>query len=245
MRNLILIVTLIICSGVNGQSAFAKAEQFSNQSNYTAALPIYLDLLQENPKDQKLLRKTGFTYGKLEQFENATKVYKRLLATNEANAEYHFYYGGAMGMWAKNASRFKALGLLDDVKFHLKKAAELDSKHVEVRWALVQLYTELPGIIGGSFSTARDYAGQLLKISPVDGYLATGYIEEYDKEFKDAEVSYKKAIKAGGSVTTYLKLASLYADKMNREEDAKTVLKKGYEVHKDSKLLSELQKLDS
>jgi tetratricopeptide (TPR) repeat protein len=245
MRNLILIFALIICTGVNGQSAFAKAEQLSALSNYKAALPIYLDLLQENPKDQKLLRKTGFTYGKLEQFENATKIYKRLLATNDASADYHFYYGGTMGLWAKNASRFKALGLLDDVKFHLKKAADLDSKHIEVRWALVQLYTELPGIIGGSLSTARDYASQLQKISPVDGYLASGFIEEYDKNYDDAEIAYKKAIKVGGSPQTYLKLANLYSAKMNRKSDAKSTLQAAYKIHKDPKLLAELEKLSS
>ena len=171
-----------------------------------------------------------------------TKSYFRL---DNNNADYHFYYGGAMGMWAKNASKFKALGLLDDVKLHLKKAAELDPKHVESRWALVQLYTELPGIIGGSLSTARSYAGQLKKISPVDGYLALGYVDEYDKEYSDAEVAYKNAIKVGGSPLTYLKLASLYADKMDRKADAKALLKKGYEIHKDSQILVELKKLDS
>ena len=245
MKKLILILALIICTGVNAQSAFAKAEQLYQQGNYKAALPIYKELLQADGNNPKLLRSTGQTYGKLEAFEEATAVYKRLLKTDEQNADYHFFYGGAMGMWAKNASRFKALGLLDDVKFHLKKAAELDSKHVDVRWALVQLYTELPGIIGGSLSTARDYAGQLQRISPVDGYLATGYIEEYDKEYEDAESAYKKAIKVGGSTTTYLKLANLYATKMDREADAVRVLKDAYKVNKDPKLLAELKKLDS
>ena len=135
--------------------------------------------------------------------------------------------------------------MLDDVKFHLKKAAELDSKHIDSRWALVQLYTELPGIIGGSFSTARSYASQLKKISPVDGYLAYGYVDEYDKEYSEAETAYKNAIKVGGSPLTYMKLASLYADKMDRPADAKAILKKGYEVHKDAQLLAELKKLNS
>jgi tetratricopeptide (TPR) repeat protein len=245
MRNLILIFALIICTGVNAQSAFAKAQQLSNRSNYKEALPIYLKLLQESPKDQKLLRKTGFTYGKLEQFEKATKVYERLLATDNSNADYHFYYGGTMGLLAKNSSKLKAVGMLDDVKFHMKKAAEIDSKHIEVRWALVQLYVELPGIIGGSLSTARDYAGQLQKISPVDGYLATGFIEEYDKNFNEAETAYKNAIKVGGSPLTYLKLANLYSAKMDRKSDAKSVLKEAYKIHKDPKLVAELEKLNS
>ncbi|PRP68032.1 tetratricopeptide repeat protein [Nonlabens agnitus] len=245
MRHLLIILGVLVCTGVSGQSAFAKAEQLFKQSKYKAALPIYLDLLEEKPQDQKLLRKTGQTYGEMEQFEKATAIYKRLLATDDTNADYHFYYGGSMGLWAKNASKFKALGLVDDVKFHLKKAAELDSKHVDTRWALVQLYTELPGIIGGSLTTARNYADQLKKISPVDGYLAHGYVDEYDKEYTDAETAYKNAIKVGGSPLTYMKLATLYADKMDRTADAKAILKKGYEIHKDAQLLAQLEKLDS
>ncbi|WP_194850260.1 tetratricopeptide repeat protein [Nonlabens antarcticus] len=245
MKNLFLVLSFISCSVACGQSAFAKAESLYKQNNYKAALPIYTKLLQEDPTDAKLLRATGQTYGKLEDFEAATAIYKRLLATDDNNADYHFFYGGAMGMWAKNASKFKALGLLDDVKMHLKQAADLDPKHIEVRWALVQLYTELPGIIGGSLSTARKYATQLQRLSPVDGYLATGYIEEYDKEYDDAEKAYKNAIKVGGSSLTYLKLANLYSDKMDREADAKTTLETAYKIHKDPKLLAEIEKLNS
>jgi tetratricopeptide (TPR) repeat protein len=245
MRNIVLILGLVMCNAVCGQSAFAKAEQLYNDGNYKKALSIYQSLLQEAPQDAQLLRATGQTYGKLEEFEEATTIYERLLATDKNNAEYHFFYGGAMGMWAKNASKFKALGLLDDVKFHLKKAAELDSNHIDSRWALVQLYTELPGIIGGSLSTAREYANQLQRISPVDGFLATGYIEEYDKEYEDAETAYKKAIKIGGSPLTYMKLASLYSEKMDREKDAIATLRTAYKIHKDVKILAELNRLDS
>ncbi len=228
-----------------GQSAVAKAEKLSSQSNHKEALPIYLSLLESKPKDTLLLRQTGYTYGQMEQYEKATKIYERLLAANESNANYHFYYGGSMGLWAKNASKFKALGLLDDVKYHLKKAADLDSKHIETRWALVQLYVELPGIIGGSISTSRKYARELQAISPVDGYLATGFIEEYEKEYKAAEAAYKKAIDLGGSPLTYQKLATLYSDKMDREQDARLVLEKAIRLHNDKSLKQQLKKLNS
>lgn len=240
-----LALSLLVCAGVSGQSAFAKAEQLSSQSNYKAALPIYLKLLQEKPKDQRLLFTTGVAYGKLEQYEQATGIYKRLLATDKNKADYHFYYGGAMALWAKNASKFKALSLLDNIKFHLKKAADLDPNHVDVRWALIQLYVELPGVVGGSLATAKQYAAELQKISPVDGYLASGFIQEYDKKFQAAEVAYKNAIKTGGSPLTYMRLAQLYSAKMNRQADAVKTLQQAYKIHKDPKLLAELKKLGS
>ncbi|MGB0949866.1 MAG: tetratricopeptide repeat protein, partial [Marinirhabdus sp.] len=111
------------------------------------------------------------------------------------SANYHFKYGGAMGMKALNISRIRAVTYIGDIKKHFETAARLDLNHIEVRWALVEFYMQLPGILGGSEKKAQKYASQLLKISPVNGYLANGYIAEQGKRPKDAEVHYKKAIK--------------------------------------------------
>jgi tetratricopeptide (TPR) repeat protein len=114
--------------------------------------------------------------------------------------------------------------MIDEVKASFEKAITLNSKHIEARWALIELYIQLPGIVGGSQSKAIKYSNELLRLSPVDGYLSRGHIEEYFKRYKTAEQQYKKAIMAGGSKTSYQKLASLYKNKMRDPEKAKTVL---------------------
>ena len=78
-----------------------------------------------------------------------------------------------------------------DVKDAFLKAAELDPNHIDTRWALVELYIQLPGIIGGSKSKSFKYANELEALSKVDGYLAKGYIYEYDNEPENAEKYYK------------------------------------------------------
>ena len=126
--------------------------------------------------------------------------YKKLVKANPYNANYHYKYGGALGMKALSVSKLKALGIIGDVKRFFFKAAELDPKHIDARWALVELYMSLPGIIGGSKSKSLKYADELENLSKVDGYLAKGYIYEYDDEPELAEKYYKIAIKVGGSV---------------------------------------------
>ena len=126
------------------------------------------------------------------------------------NASYHFKYGGVLALKAQNSNKLKALMLVSDFKKHLHKAAELDAKHLEVRWALVEIYVSLPSLVGGSESKAKLYANELLEISPVDGYLALGYVAEYYGKPKQAEDYYKKAIGVGGSIHTYQKLSDLY-----------------------------------
>src|SRR5690606_15326682 len=86
-------------------------------------------------------------------------------------------------------------------------------------WALVELYMQLPAIVGGSKSTSLKYADELERLSKVDGYLAKGYIYEYDDEPILAERYYKKAIQEGGSITCYTKLSEFY-EKQNQPEKA-------------------------
>ena len=58
-------------------------------------------------------------------------------------------------MKAKEGSKFAALGMLDDVENAFLTAAKLDSKHIESRWALVEFYLQIPGILGGSEKKAQ------------------------------------------------------------------------------------------
>lgn len=123
-------------------------------------------------------------------------------------------------MKAKSVNKFKALGMIDDVKEAFETAAILDKKHIDTRWALVMLYIELPGIVGGSEIKAQGYADELLKLSTVDGYLAKGYIDVYFKRYAKAEIHLKKAHEIGRSKTTYEKLYDLYLNKLKNTEKA-------------------------
>ncbi len=239
-----LFIIILLCSAMGlSQDAFAEAESLFNLKKYEEAKPIFKSLLLENTTDQTLLRRLGDIESYGERYKTAIPYYKKLVELDNLNADYHFLYGGTLGLHAKEISKMSALGIIDDVKYHLKKAAALDPNHIETRWALVQLYCELPGIIGGSIKMSHKYANELKEISPVDGYLAQGYIEEYDKEYRAAEKCYKKAIEIGGSLTTYKKLASLYEKRTEEYLKALITLQDAYVVHKDSSLLEEISRL--
>ena len=147
-----------------------------------------------------------------------------------------------MGMKALSISRIRALAYIGDVKEQFTTAAKLDPSHIETRWALVELYLQLPGILGGSTSTAKKYADELQQISQVDGYLAKGYIEEQNNNDKEAEKYYKQAIAVGGSVHTYEKLTNLY-EKNNQPEAAIKTAEKSLEVHQRNQLNYQIGKI--
>ncbi len=230
---------------VYGQSAFAKAEQLYQEEKYDKALDAFIKLYEQDNENLKVVERMGDIAGHKKNYEEAMGFYKKLLNTQPYNANYNFKYGGAMGLYAKTVSKLKALGMLDDIKRHLKKAAELDPNHIETRHALSQIYCELPGIVGGSIKTSRSYADELLKISPVDGHLAHGFIDEYQKEYDDAVISYEKAIKTGGSLLTYRKLAGVYQEKLKNNKKALEVLKRARAKYSDLQLSKDIAILET
>jgi hypothetical protein len=78
-------------------------------------------------------------------------------------------------MKAKDSNKFKALGMIDEVKSSFEKAISLNPHRT--CWALIELYIQLPGIVGKE-SKAIKYSNELLRLSPVDGYLSRGHIDE-------------------------------------------------------------------
>ena len=166
--------------------------------------------VEENPMDLKAIELLGDAFGYQEKWNEAIKYYQKLVDAEDNNANYHYKYGGALGMKALSVSKFRALGIIGDVKKSFLRAAELDANHIDTRWALVELYMQLPGIIGGSKKKSLKYAEELEALSQVDGFLAKGYIYEYDNEPELAETFYKMAIDVGGSLTCYQKLTDLY-----------------------------------
>lgn len=228
-----------------GQSAFAKAEQLFKAEKFDKAKVAFTKLYEQDHSNLDVIERLGDIASYQKDFEKAMGYYETLINSNAKSARYNFKYGGSMGLYAKGSSKFKALGMLDDIKKHLKKAAELDPNHIESRHALSQLYCELPGIVGGSISKSRSYADQLIKISPVDGHLAHGYIDEYEEEYDAAAVSYQKAIDTGGSLLTYRKLAAVYENKLGDKEKALATLKKASIKHNDAQLAADILTLET
>ncbi|WP_458627565.1 tetratricopeptide repeat protein [Winogradskyella sp. PC D3.3] len=200
------------------QTSKEKAEVFIANKEFVKAQDEMRLFLKSNPEDKLAIELLGDAFAYQEKWDQAIKQYKTLVEREPNNANYHYKYGGALGMKALNISKIKALGIIGDVKEAFLKAAELDPNHIDARWALVELYISLPGIIGGSTAKALVYAGELENLSKVDGYLAKGYVYEYDEEPELAEKYYRQAIAVGGSVTCYEKLTSFYEGQAQPEK---------------------------
>ncbi len=212
------------------QTSIEKARSYISEKAFNKAQSEMVTFLDSNPNDKEAIELLGDAYGYQKKWDEAIEQYKVLTEKEPNNANYQYKYGGALGMKALSISKLKALGIIGDVKRAFLKAAELDAKHIDTRWALVELYVSLPGIVGGSTSKALKYANELQKLSKVDGYLAKGYVYEYDDEPELAEKYYKLAIEVGGSVTCYEKLTNFYESE-NEPNKAINTIEKAHDRH--------------
>lgn len=226
------------------QEKFDAIEQLFIQKQFIKAQKVMTDYVASNPNDLKGIELLGDAYSHEKKWDDAILCYKKLIDQDSNNANYYYKYGGALGMKALEVSKIKALMIIGDVKSSFLKAAELNPKHIEVRWALVELYMKLPGIVGGSKNTALKYANELEKLSKVDGYLSKGFIYESDNEPELAEIYYKKAIEVGGSLTCYNKLTTFY-EKQNQPEKAIANILAAKEKHEHNPLNYEIGKLSA
>lgn len=240
MRFFILFFSISI--GALGQTDFEKAEQYLVDKQFGKAEALMTIYVKNNPYSLKGIELLGDAYGHQKKWDDAIEKYKKLVELSSQSANYHYKYGGALGMKALSVNKVRALAIIGDVKQAFLTAAALDPTHLETRWALVELYMQLPGIIGGSKSKSLYYANELEALSKVDGYLAKGYIYAHGKEFHLAERYYKLAITEGGSLVCYDKLTNLY-EAHNHPDKAIANMESAYNNHRQNLLNYQIGKV--
>jgi tetratricopeptide (TPR) repeat protein len=198
------------------QSDFDRGEKLFREEKFEQAQVLLEHVLVTQPSNLKAIEYLGDIAGRNKSWDKALGYYKKLKQLKPTEANYYYKYGGVLGMKAKESSKFQALGMIGEIKESFEKAITLNPKHIEARWALVMIYIQLPGIVGGSETKAIKYSNELLKLSPVDGYLSKGQIEEHFGRYSSAETQYKKAIAAGSTKIGSQMLANLYKNKMNK-----------------------------
>ena len=241
LKNVLLLLFPLLSFG---QTEFDSISYFFQEKQFEKAEIRLLIYVKNNPNDLKGMELLGDAYGHQKKWDESIAQYKKLIGIQYNSANYQYKYGGAMGMKALAVNKFEAIGLIGDIKDAFLKAAELDPKHVNARWALVELYMQLPGVFGGSKSKSLYYADELYKLSRVDGFLAKGYIYEYDEDAELAEKYYKLAINEGGSLWCYDKLTAFY-EKQNQPQKAIINLEQAKTKHKRNALHYQMGKISA
>lgn len=238
------LIVLLFPLGCLGQTMKGDVELLMRNKQFSKAEDTLRAILKSKPNDLEALELLGDVYSNQSAWDQAIAHYKKLVELNSEVANYQYKYGGALGMKALSVNKLRAMAYLGAMEAAFLNAAKLDPHHVEARWALLRYHLHVPGILGGSKAKAWEYTNELMKISPVDGYLSKGHFHEDDQDFGKAEFYYKQAIQLGGSLTCYQQLVDLYLVS-GQKQKAISLLKAGYSKLGKEELLKQLKELES
>jgi len=186
--------SLILLTSLSfSQSISDKAVFYLEAGDVAQAKSLLNEQVSKNNVDLLVFELLGDIASFEKNWDAAISYYKKLVVANPEKASFNLKYGGALGMKALSVSKFQAVVYIPDIKKHLGLAAEQDRFQIESRRALVELYIKLPGLLGGSDEKALIYADQLNGVSPVNAYLAKGFIVKENEGIEKALGYYKKA----------------------------------------------------
>jgi hypothetical protein len=88
------------------------------------------------------------------------------------------------------------------MKTAFEQAARIAPDSLTTQLVLLELYTELPWILGGSSKKANRALSAIQSLSTVEGFLAAGYYYRTTKKNKEALVAYLSAVNEVDSCST-------------------------------------------
>jgi len=140
MRNLVLLLLLTNCSLVMGQNSTLKqADKYFQLADYTNALPLYKEVIKQNPNDQKAQLKIAQSYFNMHDYEKSEYWYYLLSKSDDLpSKEILLQYGQVL----KSNQKYK-------------DAKKIFKKYASYNWA-----------VGDHFMKSCDEAERLLIEKP-------------------------------------------------------------------------------
>ena len=176
-----------------------------------------------NPRDAVALAWNARTYTLAGDTTTALALAERAVAADPRYAGGHLSVAEALGGEARKASVFRKLPMARRIKRALDTAAGLEPTNIEALSGLVRFYLQAPGIAGGSREKAAEIAARIGVLDPARGLLAEAEIAEDRGQRDRIEGLYLKALAANrNSVHARTALASLYADRPEKQAEAET-----------------------
>ena len=134
-----------------------------------------VNIYNNEPQNEQNLIKLGELYASEKIWDLAIDSYEKLVDLDPDNPDYLYRLGGTQAAYSEVVSKFKVLSLINTAKRNLIKSASLDVEHIYSRWALVQILTELPQILGGNKENALIYCNEIQNISLIHGLISYHY----------------------------------------------------------------------
>ncbi|MDG1722553.1 MAG: hypothetical protein P8H91_00440 [Flavobacteriaceae bacterium] len=153
---------------------------------------VVLDSIADKSVEQQ--HELALLYASTRAYEQSFDILSSLAEEDPDNYDYQFMLGGIAGILASEVSQVKSLPYVRTMKTAFEQAARIAPDSLTIQLVLLELYTELPWVLGGSNKKANRVLSAVQALSTIEGFLAAGYYYRITKKNKEALVAYLNAI---------------------------------------------------
>lgn len=188
----ILVLFLVLGSCYSQAQSTADAKKLYQANKLDKAKEILLALDEADKDVQYYLGRIAFDQ---REFKKSSGYFEDLSDDYPNVADYHYWYGNALGRQAQESSVFRQGLLAPKIKNAYEKAVALDPKNIDAHLSLIEFYTLAPGIMGGSWEKAEETAKVIKTIDPAQGHTAMATVWIRQEKYDKAEKEYQQAMK--------------------------------------------------
>ena len=168
----------------------AVSSKLATDANYADALLAKVDLI--------------LIEGKVARLDEGVKLAEQCIASNPKNSECHAALGNVLGTKAEKGGMMAGMGSLGKIRDSFKKALELDPRNFNAANSLMTFYLEVPGLMGGSNSKAKDVIAETQKVNPAVASLLQAKFDLKDEKFEKAKSGVLAVNSSGNAVIAQL-----------------------------------------
>lgn len=175
----------------------------------------------------------------IKRFDDAATMAEQCIAHNPENSECHEALGNVLGSKAETGDIMAAVGSLGTIRDAFKQAIALDPANYNAAMSLTSFYLEVPGLMGGSTSSAKKLIRATEKSNPEVAKLLQAKFDLHDEDFAKASAG-ALAVNTNNNATLMKLQRDLLVDiglTLNREKqfaEAEKVLSAVVQRHPDS-----------
>lgn len=214
---ILAIILLSNCASVFGQSNVETGKGLYEARKYTEAEKIFNAIPSGNTSFGTAQYYLGRIAFDKKLYEKAADYFEKATEANTKNSDYFFYLGMASAETAKTASIFSKPSWASQARKSWETAVELDSKNIGPRLSLVDYYSMVPGVMGGSMDKAKQTANEVMKLNEAEGHWRLGSLFATEGNAVKAEEEFAKMIKANPD---YVRYQAIYYSNQKKYEKA-------------------------
>jgi tetratricopeptide (TPR) repeat protein len=218
-RSFAIPAAIILVVSSAGAQCPAEIRKLEAERRFDEAKAQAQAVVAKTPADDAAWHCLGRITKDMGRPKEAVGYYEKAIKINDKVANHHLLLGSALADLADSTSKIKLPFLARRIKGEFERTVALDPASVDGRLALVDFYTQAPGVMGGSKDKAQEQIREVMKLNPMRAhhkqatlFLADKKYAEAEKELVASEQAAPDSMLAGYNLVGFYQLRERWAD---------------------------------